>query len=495
MSALVCDLCGGKLKMGAGGIATCDSCGMEHSPDRMKEKVQEVKGTVKVDNSHMIENYLEMANRAYQSDNNAEAENYCNKIIEIEPNNYHALMLKGKTAGWQSTLQDNRFAEAINCFSSAIENAPDEEKEELIYDAKEQVENLSLAIIKLQGGRFEKWPDEEEATGLLKAIGEVYKALILFTTSVGGDIIDSNKLMAPIATIVNNSVMGAWNGNIVPEYKNDSDGHPDDYAFKRLITKAGYCTDLLEQAINLSEEDDAADIVRYENLISIHNYLINSCSYEYRTVEIVGNFWNDYQSSYENRYCKNLELTDAAKNSRRNSISQYRAKIDNIKQSISRKEAAERAEKERIEREEAQKRYEAYWKEHIDERKQLEAELESIKAKINQLNSNYNVEIEDVNKQILELPGYTEISHLDERINQLMDNKNSLGIFKVKEKKTLQEQIDKLISEKNNIKDRMESDKKELEAKLIVIRDEINSKITPLRNRENTITNELNKPR
>ena len=41
MAALVCDLCGGKLMMGAGGIATCDSCGMEHSADRMKEKVRE----------------------------------------------------------------------------------------------------------------------------------------------------------------------------------------------------------------------------------------------------------------------------------------------------------------------------------------------------------------------------------------------------------------------------------------------------------------------
>ncbi len=26
MAALVCDLCGGKLIMGAGGIAVCDSC-------------------------------------------------------------------------------------------------------------------------------------------------------------------------------------------------------------------------------------------------------------------------------------------------------------------------------------------------------------------------------------------------------------------------------------------------------------------------------------
>lgn len=32
MAALVCDLCGGKLVMASGGIATCDSCGMDHTP-------------------------------------------------------------------------------------------------------------------------------------------------------------------------------------------------------------------------------------------------------------------------------------------------------------------------------------------------------------------------------------------------------------------------------------------------------------------------------
>ena len=55
MAALVCDLCGGKLVMGSGGIATCDNCGIEHSADRMKEKIQAVKGIMQVDCSHLTE--------------------------------------------------------------------------------------------------------------------------------------------------------------------------------------------------------------------------------------------------------------------------------------------------------------------------------------------------------------------------------------------------------------------------------------------------------
>lgn len=47
--ALVCDICGGKLCIEEGGDAVCESCGMTHSSNRMKEKIQEIKGTVSIE--------------------------------------------------------------------------------------------------------------------------------------------------------------------------------------------------------------------------------------------------------------------------------------------------------------------------------------------------------------------------------------------------------------------------------------------------------------
>lgn len=70
MFALVCDICGGKLVMGAGGIATCENCGLEYTQDRMKEKIQEIKGVVRVDNSHMIDNWMKMGTAAASAGNN-----------------------------------------------------------------------------------------------------------------------------------------------------------------------------------------------------------------------------------------------------------------------------------------------------------------------------------------------------------------------------------------------------------------------------------------
>lgn len=92
MAALVCDLCGGKLVMGAGGIAVCDSCGMEYSTERMREKVQMIKGSVQIDNSNMVDTWMRLAMSAAQAGNQKEAYDYYAKVIEVEPQNWRAIM-------------------------------------------------------------------------------------------------------------------------------------------------------------------------------------------------------------------------------------------------------------------------------------------------------------------------------------------------------------------------------------------------------------------
>lgn len=50
MEKLCCDICGGTLVMQSGGkVAVCDSCGMQYSTERMREKVQEIKGVVSIE--------------------------------------------------------------------------------------------------------------------------------------------------------------------------------------------------------------------------------------------------------------------------------------------------------------------------------------------------------------------------------------------------------------------------------------------------------------
>lgn len=52
MTALICDACGAKLVMGAGGkTASCEFCGLQYSLERLREKVQEIKGSVSIEGS------------------------------------------------------------------------------------------------------------------------------------------------------------------------------------------------------------------------------------------------------------------------------------------------------------------------------------------------------------------------------------------------------------------------------------------------------------
>jgi hypothetical protein len=445
MAALVCDLCGGKLIMGAGGIATCESCGTGHSADRMKEKVQEIKGTVRVDNSHMIENYLEMARTAKDAGNNAEAESYCNKVIEIEPTNYKAWMLKGEAVAWQSSLQSSRVDEGVTAFVKGINNAPEEEKEGLIEDAKEQIKNLSLAMISLRADRFAKWPDEEETSGFMSDLKSIISTVLTFLTQTGA-LIPYAEIMAPIATQITQSVEKAYHNVIWPDYRvdiNDSDDRAGKYEWQTFIKRVGYCTSLLEQAIDLCDEDDEDNIQRYERLIYMHKDAIDSCSWNYEFTNL-GKFW--YKEWY---------LSDEAKRARRALISQYEAKVRDIEASI------------------AAKRFDAYWAEHVEEKASLETEQKDLNSKIAAFT-----------KEIEAIPGKAEIDNVDERIKKLTGEISALGLFKGKEKKALQEQIDQANTEKKGIQDRMDAAKKKIEAE-----------ICPLRDRVNIISYELTKAR
>lgn len=49
MAVLQCEICGGKLIGKPGGVFECDSCGMEYSTEWAKAKVQEIRGTVKIE--------------------------------------------------------------------------------------------------------------------------------------------------------------------------------------------------------------------------------------------------------------------------------------------------------------------------------------------------------------------------------------------------------------------------------------------------------------
>jgi len=434
--------------MGSGGIAVCDSCGVEHTKERMQEKVQEIKGVVRVDNYHMIENYLSMAQNAYDSSNQAEAETYCNKVIEIDPNNYQAWMLKGKSAGWQSTLQSPRFAEAVSGFSKSITNAPEEERNAIIEESKVEIKKLASALISLRGDRFAKWPDEDEAAGFFDDVAQILQAMTQFLLQSGNSI-PLSEVMEPIAFQINQAVVAAWNGKIIPDYKSD-EGRPNDYEWRIFIERVGYCTSLLEKAIDLCGKDDEADIQLYRNLIHLHSKAIDSCSWDYDITD-----WGK-------RWHKSYTLTANAIWVRRNLISQYNAKISEIKSKTAREKEEKR--KESIKR---------YWEAHADDKARLDAESQDLTKQI----AAFYTEINKV-------PGQAEITIIHGRISELEAEKKALSLFKGKKRKAIQEQIDAATADLNGVQSRRNS-----------AIEEIKRKIATLEKRKAAIASEFTKAR
>ena len=278
MKRIVCEMCGSSALIKHDGIFECQSCGTKYSVEEAKKMMIEgpvdVSGsTVRIDNSSSIDNYYKMADSAFISNNNREAENYCNKIIEIDANNYKAWYLKGKAAGWQSTLANNRIDEAINCFVKSLDNAPNEDLSNQKLEVATAIETLTTGLIKLWCDHFAEFPSLDNVQKIVDYLGrENYYALQLLTKcDVALDGINKTT-----STIINNGAMDAWNNKIWNDYWGE--GHPTKYELSRFIEQSNAVVILLLAAANLFYKDR----ILYENIIAVDTKLINAWSYTYQ---------------------------------------------------------------------------------------------------------------------------------------------------------------------------------------------------------------------
>lgn len=339
MKKIICEMCGGTDIVKQDGLFVCQSCGCKYSLEEARKMMVEVAGTVevtgtvKVDNSSSVDTFLRMANNAIEAGNNKEAENYANRIIEIDPNNWQAWMLKGRSAGWQSTLQENRFSESVYAFGQAVSCAPEAEREEILTQAEDEIRRLSAALIRLRTSRFEQWPDDEESVGAAKDLTTILETIVKFTEKLGSSV-DLSRTLSPLADQITDSVRTAWDDLIKPEFENDNDGHPDDYALEKMLDRAGNCITLMRTVMDVLDEDDEASIGRYDLMIGIHQYCISAKSYEKKV-------WTDYKETLLNgREYFTREQYVVSKNLNQNAIRLRNEDIENWskkKQSIRKK--------------------------------------------------------------------------------------------------------------------------------------------------------------
>ena len=195
MKTIVCEVCESTAFFKDGGTYTCQNCGMKYSLAEIKSLLREVEGeeatasntapttTVVNPNQQQIDNLLVLATTAYEAQNNQEAENYCNKAIELDATNYRAWLLKGKAVGWSSTLGNNRIQEAAHSFSKAIDFAPTDETDNVKAEAVEELKRFGVACMQIACDTFAKYGDANSHPNR-NAIGEIQNARKVFMDSL-----------------------------------------------------------------------------------------------------------------------------------------------------------------------------------------------------------------------------------------------------------------------------------------------------------------------
>lgn len=98
-----------------------------------------------------------------------------------------------------------------------------------------------------------------------------------------------------------------------------------------------------------------------------------------------------------------------------------------------------------------QKRVQEYWDAHPEEKASLEAEIASIREQIDAVEAEKNAAVSKLEEEKNAISMPQEYYSIEETVKKLSEEKNALGIFKGKEKKQLQEKIERLTAEQSAI--------------------------------------------
>lgn len=280
MKPLTCEMCGSNDVIKQNGLFVCQICGTKYSVEEARKMMIEgpvdVSGsTVKIDNSEAIKNYLILAESAFSVKNYTEAESYSNKALELEPSNSHAWFLKGKAAGWQTSVVTPRIEESVLYFSKAISNASGKEKSRYSTLAAEEFKLLSVTLLGNCCIRFAKDPTSSNSKEISNTTLYLQKQAIQMIRLCEVAIPEFGGI---IARLIDDSVKNGWKRISSAYYV--PDGHANNQQYETFKTACLDCISLLKASIQLDYDNTEITIWRYEFLITITSALNNACSWK-----------------------------------------------------------------------------------------------------------------------------------------------------------------------------------------------------------------------
>lgn len=163
---LVCDVCGGQIEMQSGGKGVCTSCGTPYSAEIIKDKIQEIRGTIKVDGPVETikgdaekERLINIAETHFELNDFLKCLQTYKILIEQYPNNYRVWVGFAKAS--LVNADDVSFVNIDNIFekniSIALKFGADEDVYKAYVHAYEQIiSKLKINAIYLSLNGIEK---------------------------------------------------------------------------------------------------------------------------------------------------------------------------------------------------------------------------------------------------------------------------------------------------------------------------------------------------
>lgn len=386
--------------------------------------------------SQMIDNLFTLAQNAFDSENYVDAENYANRIIELDATNADAWLMKGNCAGKQTHNPTFRLLESINCWNSCLLNARKEDFEDYQFTVRTNCIDIAIAYVLRNIVDFKKNPGEESLQKIKDTIDYVEPMLRKANQTFGVElVVYEDKLASNINALVTSISKAA-----LQAFGKKAETQTDE-AYTKLVEVQDACILAWEYLIDVAKKHGTVTAI-LSNIVKMNEFIIRACGHK-----VVGT---------------------KVKESKKCSLSERNQRLENIKKAKKKLEDkfVDIRKRDRVDQKIKNAKY---WEEHIEEKNALLAERQRL-----------DHEIFELENSKLKMPELTELKKLEEeaiRLQVLKDNPT----YSSKERQGYMDQL-------NKVRKQVVTKKRELASRLNPIED----KIEKLSKRMVTIDAELN---
>lgn len=437
---VICPQCGGELQVNKNmETAYCMHCGTKLIVPNLVKSVQ-------INNLHKLTQWYKLAEEAAAGGNRSEAYEFYTKILEEKDDEWKAYFGKGTAAGWQSTIAKPRIFEAANQFIKAFEYAPIEEQDAVGLSCVLGLRMMIDAHISLRGDLLKIRFDVETTEDINEDVNLYGKAIGLLR-SAG---IETGDHFLGIGEGILTEIKKAYH-DLHYTYESDHNYHPDEYSFTQYLKSSFSIEEAIENLKVEYKEEDQFCIECINTLIEIKED--NNKSKAYRLIAGADLFFKD-------EYAQTKEFHPTNQKMNREKIRQLK------KESIVLEGTIKNKQKKVIDA-----RRDLYWKQHAEEKKEIEQELANLNEKLLKA---------EINKEEFRIAQEPEIEIL---VKEIAETKKGIwkgGIFnsgeRMKKKQIITTKEEQLNGIREELKRVMKDYNKEigiLEGKILEIEGEL----------------------